>query len=141
MSVEMVNGSLEVVCHDPDGFGSWLRLLVAGPHDWPTTREVGTPRGGLHLVFLSPAGVHIRNSAGKLGNGIDVRGEGGYVLVPPSMSEHGAYTAQNDLAPTVLPSWLVDLLHILPSSNPTRSGNPARRACAFRLLWTGRSRA
>lgn len=125
-AVETVDGHPEVVWHDPDGFGSWARLLDAGPHPWPTTMEVGTPRGGLHLIFLTPDGVHIRNSAGKLGNGIDVRAEGGYVLVPPSVTEHGTYTTQSDsVAPADLPGWLVDLLTVQPA--------PARPDLATRL--------
>lgn len=40
--------------------------------------------GGLHFYYKYPAGVDIRNSASKLGKFIDVRGEGGYVVAPPS---------------------------------------------------------
>lgn len=39
----------------------------------------------MHFFFEYPHGVEIRNSAGKLGPGLDVRGEGGYVLLPPSV--------------------------------------------------------
>ncbi len=49
----------------------------------PVTLTATTPSGGGHLYFRAPA-VALRNSAGKLGPGIDTRGEGGYVLVPPS---------------------------------------------------------
>mgnify|MGYP000912486318 CR=1 len=42
-----------------------------------------TPRGGLHLWFRDD-GEPIRNSASKLAPKVDVRGTGGYVLVPPS---------------------------------------------------------
>lgn len=41
---------------------------------------VRTPSGGRHVYFKHVDGV--RNSAKKLGPGIDVRGEGGYVCVP-----------------------------------------------------------
>ncbi len=46
----------------------------------------GQDRGrGLHFFFRCPEGAGIRNDAGKkLGPGLDVRGEGGYVLLPPS---------------------------------------------------------
>lgn len=47
------------------------------------TAAVRTPRGGLHLYFRHADG--ITNSPGGLPKGIDVRGEGGYVLVPPSV--------------------------------------------------------
>ena len=40
--------------------------------------------GGMHYLFTYPAGQNIRNWAGKLAEGLDVRGEGGYIVVPPS---------------------------------------------------------
>jgi len=45
--------------------------------------------GGYHLYFTYPQAAEIRNSAGKLGGNIDVRGEGGYVVAPPSMHISG----------------------------------------------------
>lgn len=40
--------------------------------------------GGKHFYYEYPVGYEIRNSTGKLGFAIDVRGEGGYVVAPPS---------------------------------------------------------
>jgi len=42
-----------------------------------------TPSGGYHFYFQMP-GFNLRNSAGKLGPGLDIRANGGYVLIPPS---------------------------------------------------------
>ncbi len=47
---------------------------------------VSTPRGGYHLYCLYVEGV--RNKAG-LSNGLDIRGEGGYVAAPPSINDEG----------------------------------------------------
>jgi Bifunctional DNA primase/polymerase, N-terminal len=44
----------------------------------------------VHVFFRYPAEKEIRNSAGWLGPGLDVRGEGGYVVVPPSRTR-GVY--------------------------------------------------
>jgi hypothetical protein len=41
-----------------------------------------TPRGGVHLFFRHRDGP--RNTTGVLGKGIDTRGDGGYVILPPS---------------------------------------------------------
>lgn len=41
---------------------------------------------GRHLVFRYPEG---RNTAGKLGPKIDTRGEGGYIVAPPSIHPNG----------------------------------------------------
>lgn len=46
--------------------------------------SVRTPSGGIHFYFRCPECLEVRNSAGKLGPGIDIRGEGGYVILPPS---------------------------------------------------------
>jgi putative DNA primase/helicase len=47
----------------------------------PDTPIVHTPRGGVHYYF-DPCGRRIDSSAGKIGKGLDVRGEGGYVCLP-----------------------------------------------------------
>jgi hypothetical protein len=56
----------------------------------PPTRINRTPRGGHHYLYQHP-GVRVPNSAGKLGTGIDVRGDGGYVLMPPGRVNGAAY--------------------------------------------------
>ncbi len=54
----------------------------------PSSFLVTTPRGGVHL-YLSHPGRHVPNSASKLAPNIDVRGDGGYVVAPPSRSADG----------------------------------------------------
>ena len=72
---------------DSWGFGT-LDALEEQFGELPRTRTVRTGRGGLHIYFKYPDdGTVIPNSAGKLGLGADIRGEGGYVLVPPSATE------------------------------------------------------
>jgi hypothetical protein len=51
---------------------------TAHRHRLPVTRVHRTRSGGLHLLFQHAAGM--RCSAGKLAPGIDVRGDGGYVV-------------------------------------------------------------
>jgi hypothetical protein len=78
------------VDRDRWGFGT-LDALTQEHGELPPTRTVKTGRGGMHLYFKYPEdGTEIPNSTGRLGPGLDVRGEGGYVLVPPSSTE-GAY--------------------------------------------------
>jgi Bifunctional DNA primase/polymerase, N-terminal len=66
-----------------DGMAT-LTKLIAQYGELPKTLMTVTPRGGRHLIFAWDNGVEIRNSTGKVGQGIDVRGEGGYVCLPPS---------------------------------------------------------
>ncbi len=46
------------------------------------TFRVQTPSGGCHLYYKDH-GLNLRNSVQKLGKGIDVRSDGGYVCIPP----------------------------------------------------------
>lgn len=78
-----------------------LRLLEQDLGRLPVTYRVRTGGGGIHLYFSS-ADV-VRNSANRLGPKLDVRGEGGYVVAPPSLHESGArYTVEQDA------EWLPD---------------------------------
>lgn len=53
----------------------------------PNTVKVKTGKGR-HFYFKSKD-LDVRNSAGVLGVGLDIRGEGGYVVLPPSVHESG----------------------------------------------------
>jgi putative DNA primase/helicase len=54
----------------------------------PATWMAETPRGGRHLYFRLPATETIGNRAGIIDR-VDVRGTGGYVVVPPSARPDG----------------------------------------------------
>jgi hypothetical protein len=55
---------------------------TANIHQLPETRVHATMSGGEHWFFRHVDGV--RNGASKVAPGIDVRGSGGYVIMPPS---------------------------------------------------------
>ncbi len=82
------------------------------PHTW----RVLTGGGGEHIYFAVSQGSEIRNSAGRLGQGLDIRGVGGYVVAPPSVHISGhpyAWSVDHhpDHAPLALmPGWMVHLL-------------------------------
>jgi hypothetical protein len=67
-----------------------LGELEATHGDLPRAAVVGTPSGGWH-VYLQWPGFKVASSAGRLGPGVDVRGQGGLVLAPPSRRGLGAY--------------------------------------------------
>ena len=81
----------------------------------PVTPEVETGGGGRHLYFRHP-GSHVPNSAGILGPGLDVRGDGGYIVAPPSLHASGrtyAWEGTHHLAhlePPSVPAWLLQRL-------------------------------
>lgn len=78
----------------------WLNLNADA---LPQTLTHKTRSGGLHLVFRVPANVDIRNSASRIAPGIDVRGNGGYVIWPPS----DGYQVADPTPPAEMPRWLI----------------------------------
>ena len=56
----------------------------------PATVSAWTPSSGGHVYFRWP-GEGWCNTVGAIADGIDTRGEGGYVIAPPSMAANGAY--------------------------------------------------
>ena len=94
-----------------DPVGSLMNLALANGHHFPPeTLRAATPSDGWHLYFHAPEGVEIRNSAGTLGPGLDVRGEGGYVVAPPSVIDGKSYSWINgpDEPIAALPDWLAE---------------------------------
>ena len=78
-----------------DGKAS-LQALTAAHGNLPKTLCVKTgrtgtdgKRKGCHYYFRAPVGAAIRNSAGTLGKGLDIRADGGYVVAPPSLHPSG----------------------------------------------------
>jgi hypothetical protein len=97
-----------------DGFAAWA-VIEAEYGKPPNTIEQNTPRGGRHVLFRWSTAVDIRNSAGRIGRGIDTRGDGGYIVAPPSIHPNGkAYRWKDGLGPDAIsladaPTWLSDL--------------------------------
>lgn len=90
----------------PEGRASLAQLIEKhGP--LPETELHTTVRGGLHYVFRWDPTTEIRNRAGVL-PGLDVRGEGGWIVLPPS--HNGDYKLEIDLPPVPAPRWLIDLV-------------------------------
>ncbi len=86
-----------------------LDALEAEHGKLPATRTNLTGSGGTHYLFTYPAGEEIRNSAGKLATGLDVRGEGGYIIAPPSATT-GPYEVLDRLPLAAPPEWLLQAL-------------------------------
>ncbi len=74
-----------LVVIDVDGpENAWLADRGDRLHDLMLGAVASTPGGGRHFIFRAPVGVHIRCRAGHIAPRVDVRAEGGYILVPPS---------------------------------------------------------
>ncbi len=110
-----------------------LRKLERENGPLPFTVESITARGR-HAFFRMPEGT-VRNSASKIAPGIDVRGDGGYVLVPPSLHPCGrryAWSVDSAKEFASAPEWL--LAKVVERPNVKIS---SRQPCEWRDLITG----
>lgn len=104
-----------------------LAELEAEHGELPETVECLTGGGGRHVYFAHP-GRPIRNSAGLLGDGLDIRGDGGYVVAAPSVHESGRryeWEVSGDPgehAPAQAPRWLLDRLEAPPPRGRDNGG-------------------
>jgi hypothetical protein len=87
-----------------DGFAA-LADLQRQHGRLPPTLTASTPTGGMHLYFRHPGG-RVKNTAGELGRGLDVRGDDGMVMAPPSPERHWTVT----ISPAPMPGWLAALV-------------------------------
>lgn len=94
-----------------------------------------TPRGGRQYFFRQPAGRAWRNTAGRLAEHVDTRGNGGYVLVAPSVVDGRGYAWAEERELTIAPSrlpeppaWLTELLDALAATNGADAIGDASRA-------------
>lgn len=156
-NIAIATDGLLVVDLDGDDNG-WLKdnpelraELEAGPSQT-------TPRGGKHFFFRQPEGVVVKVSAGQVADHVDVRANGGYIVVAPSVVKGNAYVLNQieSLPPReqlpFAPDWLVKLAiekphgttkkavkSILRSQGPIPEGerNTTLASIAGRLRWRG----
>ena len=81
------------------------------------TVEARTGGGGRHLYFVHPGEI-VRNRVG-IAPGIDLRGDGGYVVAPPSVHSSGEryvwIRSPEVFLPAPLPNWLLDAVRAEPN--------------------------
>ncbi len=121
--------------HARDGFAS-LAALVAEHGPLPETLTAESPSGSRHLYFNWPSAGGIRNTTNVPGPGLDVRGEGGMVIAPPSVKpEGGQYVWVKDSPVADAPQWLFDLVTSdAPQMPAPRRETPASLAEMEELL-------
>jgi hypothetical protein len=96
----------------------------------PNTLEATTGGGGSHIFFAHP-GVSFKNSASVLGEGLDVKTDGGYVVAAPSLHASGKrYQWRARHSPASIPGWLVKLLTAEKPPAPAAPPAPRRAAGA-----------
>jgi hypothetical protein len=125
---------LVVLDVDPDHDGDEsLAMLEEYNGSLPLTCTSLTGGGGRHFLFAHPGDRDVRCTT-KLGgySGIDLRGDGGYIVAPPSNHESGSlYRWQEGQTPrgeplAPLPSWVISLRD---DSQPTTEATPLGNDC------------
>lgn len=114
-----------------DGFEEFKKLGLTIPR----TAIVDTPSGGCHLYF-DTGSEELKNSASKIGPGIDLRGARGYVIGPDSVSKVGTYKWRlRGILPNQpfakMPQKLLEMIR--GTSYSQRRGKPNKSQVANRL--------
>jgi predicted P-loop ATPase len=104
--------------HEVDGIAS-LDALQALHGTFPPTLQAESPSGSIHYYFRHP-GLPVKTCAGELAPGVDIRGDGGMVIVPPSVRPAkegrpgGTYKWRNpEQQVAEAPTWLLTLVQAL----------------------------
>jgi KaiC/GvpD/RAD55 family RecA-like ATPase len=111
-NIGLVTGSVPgFIAVDIDPRHGGGESLAEFPGNIPGTLESVTGGGGRHILLLHPGGT-IRNGANVLGPGIDIRGDGGYIVAPPSVhASGGCYRWEDPTAEmAACPAWLLAML-------------------------------
>jgi putative DNA primase/helicase len=91
-----------------DGVATWDAWQRQ--HGAAATRRHETPSTGQHLLFRYVPKVR-SVPLGVLGPGVEIKGDGGYIIVPPSVMEDGrGYTVSGEPQAASSPEWLLQML-------------------------------
>jgi hypothetical protein len=135
-NIAVVTGDVVALDVDPRHGGDETLARLEHQHgELPLTWRSLTGGGGEHVLFAAPP-TPIRNSEGRLGHGLDVRGRGGYIVAPPSRHISGRsyawsvdhHPADIPLAP--LPNWIADIAAKPSSTSAVASENWQRLIAA-----------
>jgi Bifunctional DNA primase/polymerase, N-terminal/Primase C terminal 2 (PriCT-2) len=104
--------------HGVDGAASLAKLIDENGGEWPDTARARSPTGSIHYFWTHPGGnITIKNSESKLGStlapGVDVLGDGGMVIAPPSIKsskDHRRYEWIGHHGIALAPLWLFKLV-------------------------------
>jgi hypothetical protein len=124
--IELGRAGLVVIDADRHGSADGVAAFeaLARRHGLPVGPVTITAGCGLHYVFRQPEGERFRNRRGRLPEGIDVRGAGGWVVAPGSVRSDGAVWQSASDTPSLreafpdgiprIPGWIANLIQGRP---------------------------
>lgn len=123
IAVDCERSNLAVV--DIDGTTAltrWNEIVVGLELPYARCAVAATGGGGNHIVYAQPT-PRIRNTTGKIETGIDTRGDGGYIVLAPSIHPSGGvYEWLDEQEPYYgldpMPGALVDIVLNTPVPMP-----------------------
>ncbi len=149
-------GGVFVFDVDPEGL-DWLAAREEEHGRLPKTPTVLSGGGGQHFYFAYPQDITIKTDAGEIAPAVDVRGEGGQAVAPPSHHPSGTpyewfYDPESTpIAPA--PEWLLELIQAAQRKQgrtvttgdsgddgapiPEGGRNDTLAAIAGRMRWAG----
>jgi hypothetical protein len=110
-----------------------LTTLAAANGGLPATLKVNTGGGGLHLFLKwSP---NLKTGANILAEAIDVRSDGGYVIVPPSNHASGGKYVWDATSSTLaeVPAWMTTAREDASSTSAKHRRGRPRKHAAFKF--------
>lgn len=125
---------------DGEAGAAALQALEDANGTLPDTVEVVTGSGGRHLYFRHPGG-RVTTNRSQLGAGLDVRGDGGQVLAPPTIHPNGtAYRWKRspwEVQVATAPAWLLMLAteQERPAPEPPELATPASSTSDSIAAW------
>lgn len=95
----------------------------------PETVQAITGGGGRHYLFKAPPGVVIKTDRNIMGPGVDTRGEGGFIVVAPSIHQSGQYYLWDEahhpsrMEVADAPQWILDQVAVNGVGGATRNNS------------------
>jgi len=140
---------LLVVDVDPRNGGDHSLAELEQTHGpLPDTPRQQTGGGGVHILFRRPDRPHVRGPRHGLGRGVDVKADGGYIIVAPSGHHSGRPylweigAGLEDLAVAAPPPWLLERLDTRELRDATPTTTPVTDGLVGAALetagWLGR---
>ena len=115
---------------------SGLQNFKNAGYELSPTVSASTPRGGIHLYFQAPPR-EVPCSVSKIAEGVDIKGDGGFIIAPPSITKWGEYSWECSYqifqhGPLPLP----ETFYLPVGKKRSFKGSAGNRDLFLRAFWT-----